>query len=341
MKQLLILILIFIFLMIVLNPGNAPVGDTAAVYTSTSVTDSGMTSAQYDRFTRSGEPGTIIPGLAEGLVPQGIAWMEAEDALLISGYRTDGGGSALIAFDRSTGEIRKQVSLQYSDGRVYNGHAGGVCVTENDIYISGEQRLYRISLDKFRQLSDTASCSFEEEILVPVNASFCNCSEGVLWVGEFHHAWNYPTDPDHAVSSADGTQRAWICGYRQSGNPDFETPDFILSVTDRIQGMTTSGGAIYLSQSYGNRTSSSIIRYNMILDRDPDMTVQLGQQEVPLWILDSSCRSDTLPCPPMSEGLCSVENGIFVLFESAALPYMDPLDSSSNAMDRAFLLKDF
>ncbi len=319
----------------------APSAGTAAAYTLTSVTDCAKTSAQYDRFYSSGELGPVIPGLAEGLVPQGIAWLPEEDQLLYCGYRSDKKNSALIAADRQTGEITKIVHLLYEDGSDYSGHAGGVCATEDDIYISNAHHLYRISLERFRSLPEESRCAFEEEIPVPVNASFCSYAEGVLWVGEFQYTGDYPTDPSHAVRGKDGVQQAWICGYRMEGRTGFETPDCILSVMERIQGMTTRDGAIYLSQSYGRRASSSLLRYEPVSDRDPDTVVLLDGREVPMWILDSACRSGVLLCPPMTECLCTVDGAVYVLFESAAQPYMDPKKPSLNPIDRAFILQGF
>ena len=312
-----------------------------AAYSVTSVTDCAKTSAQYDRFYESGELGIVIPGLREGLVPQGITYLPEEDQLIFCGYRSDKGNSALIAVDRKTGKICRIVHLLYENGSDYNGHAGGVCVTEDDIYISNAQHLYRISLERFRSLPAESSCAFEEEIPVPVNASFCCYAEGILWVGEFQYTGDYPTDPEHAMRSRDGMHRAWICGYRMEGRTSFDTPDMILSVTERIQGITTRDGIIFLSQSYGRRASSSIMRYDAVLQNDADTAVQVDGNDIPVWILDSACQSGVLLCPPMTECICTAEDRIYVLFESAAQTYMDPAKPSLNPMDRVFILNDF
>ena len=309
----------------------------SAAYTLTSVTDCVQTSATYNLFYQCMSPGNVVPGLAEGLVPQGVSYLPEDDALLYCGYRADKGNSALILTDRPTGRILKSVSLRYADGRDYNGHAGGVCATESDIYISNAQHLYRISLAAFRQLPENADCRFEEEIPVPVNASFCSYSEGVLWVGEFQYTGDYPTDASHTVRTTDGLQRAWICGYRMDERQAFDAPDCILSVTERIQGMTTIDGTVTLSQSYGRRADSALLQYASALDRAPDGSVPLNGQDIPLWILDSACRTGILLCPPMSEGLCAIGQDLCVLFESAAQPYMDPAKPSVNPLDRLFI----
>ena len=310
-------------------------------YTAASVTDCAQTDAAFDRFYQSGELSVVIPGLAEGIVPQGISYMPEENWLLFAGYRADKGNSALIAVDYATGEVVKEAFLHYADGSDYNGHAGGVCVTDRDIYLSNAHMLYRISLADFGALPASGDCRFAQEIPVPVNSSYCCYSEGVLWVGEFQYSGDYPTDAGHRVKTADGLQRAWTCGYVMGEGQDFSVPDYVLSMTERIQGITTAAGKIYLSQSYGRRANSMIYRYENVLARPSDGTVTLEGGQAPLWILDSKTREAALVCPPMTESLCTVDGDVLVLFESAAQPYMDPAKPSLNPMDRVFRLTGF
>ena len=122
------------------------------VYSMTSVTDCAQTDKLYTRFYESGELSVLIPGLAEGIVPQGISYLPEENCLLFAGYRSDKGNSALLAVSLESGELVKEVILCLPDGTPYNGHAGGVCVTEKNIYISNAYMLLRISLDTFRAL---------------------------------------------------------------------------------------------------------------------------------------------------------------------------------------------
>ena len=311
-------------------------------YTCASVTDAAASAAAYDRFSAAGELSVVIPGLNEGFVPQGITYLPAEDAFLFAGYSgSSGENSALLEVSRQTGELIRQVKLSNVDGSKYTGHAGGVCATENDIYVSNDHKLFRISLAAFEKLPASAECAFEEEIPVPVNSSYCSYADGVLWVGEFQYGGDYPTAASHRVSTADGLQRAWTCGYRMTEGQDFSVPDYILSMTERIQGMTTLNGCIYLSQSYGRKNDSMIYRYGDVLSRDPDQTAEVNGREAPLWILDKNTREGALICPPMTECLCTVEGKLYVVFESAATTYMNPKNPSVHPMDRVFCLSGF
>lgn len=321
-------------------------------YSVSSVTDCSQTSELYDAFYASGELSVLIPGLKEGLIPQGITYLVEEDWLLFAGYRDDGGHSALVAVDRKTGELVKEVHLQNVDGSAYTGHAGGVCATEKNLFVSNAGKLLRISLDTFRSLPASAYCAFEEEIRVPVNASYCCYADGVLWVGEFQYGGEYKTDSSHKVKSEDGRFKAWTCGYILTNETVNEwkpealvgetaTPDYILSMTERIQGITVLDGQVYLSQSYGRKNASTIYRFANVLQNEPDTFADLNDVKVPVWCLDKGVRTGAMICPPMTECLCTVDDAVYVLFESGANKYMDSQNASKNPMDRVFVMQGF
>ena len=329
------------------------VGTAAAegfVYSNTSVTDSANTQNMFTAFYESGHFVLPTPGLKEGLIPQGITYWPEEDWVLIAGYRDDGGRSAIIALDNKTGEIVKEVHLNNVNGSEYNGHAGGVCVTEKNIFVANSNRLFRISLDTFRALPASSECAFEEEIPVPSRASYCAYADGILWVGEFQYGADYQTDKSHKVTSLDGMYRAWICGYELTdetenelrtesvGGRDGATPDYILATTERIQGMTIRNNQIYLSQSYGRKNPSTIFRYSNVMEGKQHKTAKLNGAEVPIWCLDSRSVNGMLDAPAMTECLCTVDDSVYVLFESGANKYMDPSNPSVNPVDEIFAL---
>ena len=315
-------------------------------YSSTSVAANDFSNSRYDVFNQSGTLGCLIPGLAEGLVPQGVGYLSEQDWLLVAGYRNDKDSSALIAVERESGAIRKEVFLQYQDGSLYAGHAGGVCVTGKNIFIANASHLYRISLDKFLSLPESGKCAFDEEIPVPVNASYCACAEGVLWVGEFQYGSDYQTDRSHRAKTADGTMKAWTCGYRLRDDTENElapygtvaVPDVLLEMTERIQGVTVLNGEIYLSQSYGRNNFSVLYKYAPISDRPADSEGTVDGMQIPLWFLDKNTQTDILICPPMTECLCTVGDDVYVLFESGAESYRG---NGACPCDRFFVLSGF
>lgn len=323
------------------------------VYRQESVTDCANTHLKYNEFYASGELSLLVPGLKQGFVPQGISWLPEKNWMIIAGYSgNENTNSVLFAVDLATGEMVREVMLQYADGTDYFGHAGGVAVTEKNIFIANSQHLYRISLETFLSLPASASCPFDEEIPVPSRASYCSYAGGILWVGEFQYDPSYKTDHTHWYKNEDGRYKAWLIGYEVDPSQENEikpaaltaemaVPDYILSTTERIQGMTIRNDQFYLSQSYGRRNFSTMLRYQNVLASDPLEYVDLNGNAVPLWCLNSTVQTGTLTMPPASECLVTLDDSIYVLFETAAQKYMDPENPSANPMDRIFRLTGF
>lgn len=307
-------------------------------YNLTPMADNQASLSAYPDFAKIAEPGPLIPGLQEGLVPQGITWLPEQGWFVFAGYHSDGRASALIAIDAESGTITRQVSLLNTDGSPYTGHAGGVCATDTALYISNQHRLFRLPLQDFLAAKAPVSLAFDAEIPVPNNASYCSCQDGWLWVGEFRHGSSYTTDATHHLSFGGEKLGAWLCGYRLSetgeGPAAGDLPDVILETPDRVQGMTMLNGQIWLSQSYGRKNSSTLCAYADPSDTEPDQMVILEGHDIPLWFLLSSRQQDRIIVPPMTECLCAAKGSVWVLFESAALPYMDPSNPSRSPIDR-------
>lgn len=345
MKKLIGMLLILVIILSYASAGNG------YYYSTTRVTTCESSNSMLNKFFQSGELSVTIPGLAEGLVPQGVSYIAEGNLMLFAGYRSDKGASALIAVDMETDQVVREVFLRNVDGSVYNGHAGGVCVTEKNIFVANSHHLYRISLEKFFSLQVSDTCAFEEAIPVPNNASYCAYYDGILWVGEFQYGNDYKTDRSHRMKTPDGYYQAWACGYVLDETQENEikaealtggdaVPDYILETTERIQGITVKGDSIYLSQSYGRTNTSSLYRYDGVLLKEPDNTATVSEKEVPVWFLDQEkALSAVLFAPNMSECLCTVGDAIYVLFESGAETYLK--GGSGNPMDRVFKLTDY
>ena len=345
MKRLLLLVM-----MLCLLCACAPAA--ATVYTQESVTDCANTSGVYNAFYAAGEVSHLVPGLKQDFVPQGVSYLPGQNWFIIAGYSgTDGVNSVIFAVDGATGEMVKQTRLQNVDGSAYTGHAGGIAVTEKNLFISNNEHLYRISLEKYLALPESADCAFDEAIPVPSRSSYCGYAEGVLWVGEFQYT-GYLTDPSHKFKTEDGRHKAWLIGYKLDQTQENElapaaltgekaTPDYIITTTERIQGMMIKDGQFYLCQSYGRRAPSTLLRYSNVLATEPRAHVELNGAQIPLWSLTSTEATGEMIAPPTTECLVTVDGGLYVLFESAAEKYMEPSNPSENPMDRLFCLTGF
>lgn len=295
--------------------------------------------SSYKKFLECATPEFIIPGLNQTVVPQGMDYWEERGWMLISGYCTDeskngGKGSVLLAVDMNSGMMIGEYYLKNMDGTYHTSHAGGVAVTKKNVFIANGGTLYRIPLTDL--LPQCNEATIVEEIKVPTRASLANCSGGILWVGDFQYGDSYPTEEFRHMKNRRGNMYyAWMVGYRlddstenelseaaMSGS-DYATPDIVLSMTERIQGMAylPEVGQIALSQSYGRTNASTLYFYEDPMADDPHTTVTLNGTSVPVWFLDSKLTVREMPAIPMSEGIANVGGKLYVLFESGAEKY--------------------
>lgn len=284
------------------------------------------------------EAGPVIPGLAEGVVPQGMAYDERRDWLLTVSYFDDGRPGALAVVDRATGQLVKSLSLYEEDGSPYLGHAGGISVTGEHVWIGSESYLYRLDMADVEAGAHGGQVQYAERVPVPLNVAFTAYDDGVLWAGEFYEAKAYPTDPSHHMTNRAGeTQYAWMAGFRldevaehlrsDSWNGDSSqtaVPDYLFSITGKVQGAALDSGTVYLSTSYGRGNDSVLYRYDNPLREEAHATVSVGGRNVPLWFLDSQSEKESnarLVTVPMAEGIALAGNELYVLLESGANKY--------------------
>lgn len=288
------------------------------------------------------QPGPIVPGLQQDLIPQGLAYIEDKDWFVLSHYREGGGPSLLSFIDAKTGEMVKYFHLYNENGEVYKGHAGGVAVSKQHAWVSSDQKLYRFKLEDVFNGESNSKLHYTDYIKTDTRASFNAYADGVLWVGEFAHGLDYPTNKEHKMTNrAGGEHKAWIMGYKLDEETDTldqermgqrpARPDYILSVGDRMQGIELLEDQIIMSQSYGRNNSSEIFFHQNVLLEKPHAQVVIDDVEVPVWFLDEENLIQKLEGPPMSESAIVTDQKLYILFESGADKYRD---SGSYPLDR-------
>ncbi len=293
--------------------------------------------ASYTDFLASSEKSFLIPALAEKMVPQGMDIWEERGWLMISGYFDDAETSdcsILVAVDMKTGAFVGEYYLTNTDATPHTSHAGGVAITDKDIYIANNYTLFRIPLTEILNAGQCGKITVADEIKVPVRASFCNYSEGYLWVGDFQYGTSYPTQRYQNMKNRDGLLYcAWTVGYELDPTTEngikasatvegsYATPDVIFSMTERIQGFAVVGGKVALSQSYGRTNKSTILLYDNPIGTEAHKTFKANGVEVPVYFLDSKQLSKQVTALPMSEGLAAKDGKLYILFESGADKY--------------------
>ena len=297
----------------------------------------------YDFFRCARDTGFVIPGLRQNFIPQGLAYWEARDQFLISGYfmpLSGGSASALLVLDGTSGQMVGEYTLTDDAGRELGGHFSGVAVAEADVFVTGGSGMYRIEMTEFDKAGAKGALYVRQELHTGIAADSCSYSQGILWVGEYYHPQSFPLDGTHVIRCEDGTRHhAWVVGY--SVTDTGLEPKYVFSVPDQVQGIcVTDDGRIALSRSYGRTNPSYLALYNDPRKDLPDGYVELEGKELPLWQLDSRRCLARLTAPPMSEGCCGAGDGIYLIFESAAYYYygLDPDNLSVDPTDTIWFI---
>lgn len=292
---------------------------------------------EFSAFLEQAEAAYAIPGLNEGMIPQGMDWCESNGLLYISGYYSvDGTASALVAVDVSTGEIVAEYALQNADGTSFDGHVGGVAVTDTTLYLSGKKSDagYTVEIIPLADLPEAGShtVTLSQQVIVPVSPSFLSYSGGYLWIGNFYHPgadYGLSDGMAYTTTSAEGDYYGcYILGYDLSEGElaSDSVPAVVLVAPNKIQGMVLSNdGTVTLSQSYGRKNNSALLSYTLSLDETPDTTVDVGGKTVSAYILDSLRLQESITAMPMTEALADQGEDLLILFESGALHYENGL----------------
>jgi hypothetical protein len=301
----------------------------------------------YKPFLDSGAYGPVVPGIKQGLVPQGLAYYADSNWLIISSYQFEDAPSLLSIVDLASNQLLKTLVLYENVTKPYKGHAGGIAISAKHLWIGGENEVRAISLNDIVKAEDGGHVVFSEQFRPETKATFISYSDSMLWIGEFYDVSEKPnriTDR-HRLSSTDNQEHhAWVAGYKLDSATDTISkaaavddnrmvPDLIFSITDKIQGFTVYQGQILLSQSMGREYDSYLLAYRDIRAEPPHTNIKLAGRDIPLWFLDSATQINKMVMPPLSEGITVVNGRVGILFESAALKF---LASGKFAMDQIF-----
>lgn len=271
------------------------------------------------------EIGHEIPGLKDGAVPQGLAYLSDQNLLLISYYHTDGRPSVIRVMDWMTGQVTHKVELLEIDNTPHCGHVGGIAVASSNLWIASDAYLYQFDLNDILQRDRAVAISaYRTEATEEV--AFCTYRNEALWAGEFSLKTKFPTPAEHHLSDREGARRGgWISAHTYAslqvdGMP--ATPSKALSIPDKTQDAQFTDEYIILSRSYGRRSSSVIEVYKNPLTEAPHRIVQTHQgSDIPLWFLDGSNLVHAITLPPMTENIEIIDNRLVILFESGAKKY--------------------
>ena len=323
----------------------APAGETSSALTQTAVvTGSHARDLQMTAFWEHGETGFVIPGLAEGYIPQGICYDETKEVYLISGYFEDDTPSQICVVGKD-GALQKSVGLTTPGGKASTGHFGGIAVWKDWVYIANTDNFYVL------KLSDLLAA--EESVQAAVSLKSCldatsgaEIANGVLWLTQFQENSGkavkacetvYTTKGGHKLyARADGyaLDETAPYGIREESITDGKAcPDKAIAIPLEVQGMTfTPDGKLVFSCSYGRTVRSIVSVYADVTQRKADETLTFGSASVPLYHCRLIDRRATYTAPPMLQEICVGPDGrLCFLSEAGATKYrcgggLDPYD---------------
>ena len=295
------------------------------------------TFAEYLSYT---QPGPVIPGLFQAAIPQGMDYVPAADAFIISNYMFDGRTAVLTITAASPAQEGadeaqpKAIWIYNHDGSPHTGHMGGVAVSKKSVWIASSAHFYRMSLKDILDAEDGAKLELPKPLSTEVTCSTAAYSDGILYIGEFRSSdGSYSTPKSHTFSSEAGTQNhALMAAFQldesvdalnlQQIDDDFVYPDFFISIPDEVQGAAFIRDHLVLSRSYGRTNNSRLSVYQSPLDEPPDHSFSFPNgRAVPVRLLDEPRHRKTIVAPPMTEGICVFSDTLALLFESAADKY--------------------
>ena len=280
--------------------------------------------ASYPRFYELARQEFAIPGLSDGVCPQGLTALPENGQgydFAMSGYLSSG-PSRVYLIDEDNAAGGKYITVS-EGGKADESHFGGVACSEEYLYVASGNRIARLPLPEALAAENGASV---EAAYFPagLNAAFCQYSaaEGILYVGEFYRSGNYETPESHHLETADGSvNRAVVYAYAVDGSgAPAETPLFAVSVREKVQGIAVYEGGIALSCSYG-LADSTIWVYENVLGGETERTFDAAGEKIPLYMLDSSNLKTTLTAPCMSEEIAVRDGRLYILFESLSNKY--------------------
>jgi hypothetical protein len=249
------------------------------------------------------------PGLSDGFVCQGICALENEGKIFVSGYMADKSASRIYVTDYESNSYF--VNLALENGKAFTGHAGGIAVWGDRVYIANGSKLYFASAKSILNSKNGDSVTITVGAEVNNSASFVFADKEHVYVGEFHDGGAYITD--HPYETKNGTQYAIVSKYTHN---DLTAPVKIYSIPDKVQGMCiTDSGKIIFSTSYG-LTDSEYLVYEEDSAKDSGLTLDGAS----VYLLED--RIKQISGPAMGEELDFSNGKVITLTESASDKYI-------------------
>lgn len=230
--------------------------------------------------------GPEVPGLESTLVPQGLTYWAARDALIISYYDTAHRPSRIAIVDRKSGRHIKTLLLRTT------GHVGGIGMTQSGyLWVASNGKLFRYPASTLDRAAEGGMVDSDQTYKVEAS-SFVGVRGNDLWVGRCAPGCSKSKE-EQGGAFAYPYQVNLFGGLHRSG--------LAIPVPAHTQGMAVTDRHFIFSSSLGRHNLSTI------------RSVGRG----------SAGNGPSLTAPNMAEGMVFAGGEIHVLYESGAKKYPD------------------
>ena len=290
----------------------------------------------------NGNPNYLVPGQTEDMIPQGLTYLPQKDWVLVSSYdKSEKNPSVVFALDRKTGNFVAQFNLYTPDGEMWQCHAGGIAVSDYNLYVTSDCGVAYFPLSDLDVKNGTVKdIAYRETLnfgqLGITYTAYTSVSDGILWAGNFYSA--SPLSPALAKMGFIGKDWVWkpndeyfnaILGYKLSGDSSEEEWASLEAIKDNASYVVNVDNTMDCIQGISFRKLDGNT-YTMYLSRTTDgsigaavatATVDLSENTV--YVNESNFKlHDNLPG---AEGIVFIGDDLHILYESGALSNFDEI----------------
>ena len=305
-------------------------------------------SEEYATFFNNFSKNFVVPGLYEGIIPQGICFDETTGYLLITGYFEDAlFPSMVMCVDQKTGKFISAHPLLNTEGEPYYGHAGGIASSQNTVYITTDYECYTFSSSVLKETKNNTEIRFTGKFKLNTLGSFACIHNNIFWTGDFIESDDKEREKVTDVTTLNNgeTFYAYCEGYiLEDGLPSINKinsesngyiPDYFLAIPEQVQGMAfTKTDKIIFSTSYGRKNDSKLYIYDDVLITEKSGTKKVDGKNIDLYACNNEMLIKEITAPPMAEGMAIHYDGIYLIFESGAEKYRN--HRGKNPLENAF-----
>ena len=284
----------------------------------------------------NGTPDYLVPGQSENMIPQGLTYWPEKDWVLVSSYdKSEKNPSSIFALDRESGTFVAQFNLYTKNGEAWKCHAGGIGVSNNNLYITSGKGVGYFPLSVLDVPSGTVKDIVREGHidfgqLGKTYSAYVNISDGVLWTGNFHSVSagadvlaGFGAIPDSWTWEANEDYYSAILGFKLSGNTSKKEWNNLISIKDDASYIINVDNDIDSIQGIAFKKLKDST-YNMYLSRTTDAsfgasisvaTVNLSKEVIEV----KKSKFNFYQNLPGTEGITFINNDLHILYESGAL----------------------